>query len=42
MGDGGAEGGDVAAAGGQHAHHQTAPRGKVDVHLGRTQEVLPW
>lgn len=28
-------------AGGQNAHHQTAPSGKVHIHLGSTQEVLP-
>lgn len=30
------------AAGRKDAHHQTPPRGQVHVHLGGSQEVLPW
>lgn len=39
--EGGAEGGEGAVAR-KDAHHQVAPRGKVHVHLGRSEEVLPW
>lgn len=39
-GERGAEGGEGAVAR-QDAHHQVTPCGKVHVHLGRPEEVLP-
>lgn len=39
-GEGGAECGEGAVAW-EDAHHQMTPRGKVHVHLSRSEEVLP-
>lgn len=38
--EGRAEGGEGAVAR-EDAHHQVTPRGKIHVHLGRSEEVLP-
>lgn len=39
-GEGRAERGEGTVAG-EDAHHQMTPRGKIHVHLGRSEEVLP-